>query len=332
MKLMSNWKPFAAFLEYLSTVRQASDGTRAEFVTIFVTTAKWIYQSDQRGFAQIPCIRQAMDIRNRLQNSAKRTRADKTEDELKAESKWLDWGDFLKATQDLRKSFMETRLKRSPPTMESARNLHDLLLLTFLTTMPSRSSELRLLETVSWDYVMQKPSQMSIKQFVARERRNLLVKQPSGEYIMYLANYKMFWKKGVDVTQLVSKELIELLDIYLNEGHRGVLLNGVRSHQFLFTKRDHEPFQEAYFGRYLTNLLERETGVRCNFNLIRSSFITFFYDRADASKDTALRESIAQTMRHSTHEAERTYDRRRPQKKKMKGLEFLAELAAGRAE
>ena len=162
-------------------------------------TAKWIYfqQGDRRNPNQIPCIRQAMDVRNRLHNSAKRQRSDKTEDELKSEGKWLQWEDFLKATRELRKEFLDTRDpgKRSRPTLESARTLHDLLLLTFLSIMPSRSSELRLLETISWGEMMQKPAKMSIKQSVANQKRDFLVKQPNESYWIYLGNWKLFWKK-----------------------------------------------------------------------------------------------------------------------------------------
>lgn len=194
---MSDWKPFESFLEYLKVVRQASEATRAEMITAFVMTAKWLafQDGDKRLPSKIPSIRQAMDVRNRLHNSAHKTRSEKTEDELKAEGKWLQWDEFLRATQKIRQSFMDSR-GGEEPTLASARELHDLLLLSFLSTMPSRSSELRLLETVSWEDVMQqKPAKLSLKQFVAAQKRNILVKQPSGEYIAYLANYKMFWKK-----------------------------------------------------------------------------------------------------------------------------------------
>ena len=199
LRLMTVWQPFESFVEYLRIVPQASDATRAEMITGFVMTAKWIYfqQGDRRNPNQIPCIRQAMDIRNRLHNSAKRQRSDKTEDELKSEGKWLQWEDFLKATRDLRKEFLDTRDpgKRSRPTLESARTLHDLVLLTFLSTMPSRSSELRLLESISWSEMMQKPAKMSIKQSVANQKRDFLVKQPNESYWIYLGNWKLFWKK-----------------------------------------------------------------------------------------------------------------------------------------
>ena len=199
LRLMTVWQPFESFVEYLRIVRQASDATRAEMITGFVMTAKWIYfqQGDRRNPNQIPCIRQAMDVRNRLHNSAKRQRSDKTEDELKSEGKWLQWEDFLKATRELRKEFLDTRdpEKRSRPTLESARTLHDLLLLTFLSTMPSRSSELRLLETISWGEMMQKPAKMSIKQSVGNQKRDFLVKQPNESYWIYLGNWKLFWKK-----------------------------------------------------------------------------------------------------------------------------------------
>lgn len=128
------------------------------------------------------------------------------------------------------------------------------------------------------------------------------------------------------MSPIVSKELVELLDIYLNQGYRTELLAGNEEvHQFLFAKKDGAPFGESYFGQYVPSLLERCCGVKTNFNLLRSSFVTFLYD---SEKDEALRESVAQAMRHSTAEARRTYDRRRPEKKKLKGLQYLADLAA----
>lgn len=138
--------------------------------------------------------------------------------------------------------------------------------------------------------------------------------------------------QGVDVSEVVSKELTDLLDIYLNDGYRKLLLNPFNNHRFIFMKRDGQPFGDtSYFGSYLGNVLQRETGIKTNFNLLRSSLVTFMYN-SEASMDQNLRESVAQAMRHSTAEARRTYDRRQPHKKKRRGLEYLAELAAGRMD
>ena len=128
------------------------------------------------------------------------------------------------------------------------------------------------------------------------------------------------------MSEIVSKELAELLDMYLNDGYRKLLV--VDNHRFIFMKRNGQPFGDtSYFGSYLGNLLQQRTGVKTNFNLLRSSLVSFLY--ADP-KDEGLRESVAQAMRHTTAEARRTYDRRQPHKKKRRGLEFLAELAAGK--
>jgi hypothetical protein len=50
----------------------------------------------------------------------------------------------------------------------------------------------------------------------------------------------------------------------------------------------------------------------------------YFYG-SDAAANQQLRESVAQAMRHSVREAQRTYDRRNVVQKKHKGLKVIGE-------
>jgi hypothetical protein len=65
-------------------------------------------------------------------------------------------------------------------------------------------------------------------------------------------------------------------------------------------------YSESAWSSFMCQLFKDKTGVSVSVNMLRSSFITFFY----GSENVNLRESIASGMRHSVHEVQKTYDRR----------------------
>ena len=137
---------------------------------------------------------------------------------------------------------------------------------------------------------------------------------------MFMQNYR---HSGVDTVTLESFPWwTELLSTYLTV-YRPLIVHG--DHRFVFVTRGGEPFTNSYFSETISKLLFQHTGQRVATNLLRSSFITHFYN-SDASQDRTLCDSLASIMRHSVKEATRTYDRRTSTQRKRKGLDLLAGL------
>ena len=117
--------------------------------------------------------------------------------------------------------------------------------------------------------------------------------------------------------------MIRFLELWICK-YRAELSKGVASHRYVFVSRKGEPFSSAYFSTFLAKRLYKMTGQHVSANGLRSSFITYFYG-SGASANQQLRESVAQVMRHSVNEAERTYDRRNDGQKKQRGLKVIGE-------
>jgi hypothetical protein len=121
----------------------------------------------------------------------------------------------------------------------------------------------------------------------------------------------------------------KLFEVYI-ESYRPILLKEAsRPHNYVFVTRGGDPFSGPYFSEFISTLLYKHTGKRVATNGLRSSFVTSFY-ASDAAKDPEMRESVARVMRHSTKEAQRTYDRRTATERKRKGLDLLAVIAEKR--
>lgn len=265
-----------------------------------------------------------------------RERRDETWDELREQSKWLHWDEYCRATQLMRDKFEgHSREIQGAVTLKGANLLHDALLLAMFQALPARSGEVRLLEYMTEEEVRAAKGSLTFRQYVDRERFNLLTKR-DGKWTMFLARYKTFRHQGVDVTEFDAEQLhadlVRLLELWLAT-YRSVLVAGVAHghHRFVFVTRGGKPFGECYFSEYLARLICKLTGQSVGANLLRSSFISYFYNsdkQEDAQQTPAVRESVAKAMRHSVREAERTYDRRTVVEKKRKGMEVLALTSA----
>ena len=167
----------------------------------------------------------------------------------------------------------------------------------------------------------------TFKRFVERQNINLLTTR-DGEWTLFLSDYKTARRNGVDVTTFSRADCgwyIQLLEQYL-EQYRPLLVSD-DAHRFVFVTRSGQRFGQSYFSDFVQNLIHKHSGIRMSINLIRSSFISFFYD-SDRSNDMVLRESVAKVMRHSRREAERTYDRRTASQRKRSGLKLLSSIAS----
>lgn len=339
LALYGEWRAFESYLCYLKEVRMLSAATIAESLTAAVFVAKWLcreVENPGRNFSNVELVRRYRDWRNQQASMALRERRDETWDELREQGRWLHWDEYCRATQLMRDKF-EASKATSGLSLKGAKLLHDALLLALFQALPARSGEVRLLEYIPEEEVRANKGNLTFRQYAERERLNLLTKR-DGKWTMFLSQYKTFRHQGVDVTEFDAQQhhasLVNLLALWL-ENYRPIMMVGIEpQHRFVFITRGGKPFGDAYFSEFLARLICKLTGQSVGANLLRSSFISYFYagdsddQQDDHNQSPAVRESVAKAMRHSVREAERTYDRRTALEKKRKGMEILARASS----
>lgn len=322
--LVLNHRLVDAFCEYMKVVRQSSDGNMSENMTALISACKWLYRKEKHtGEPQM--IRRLMDYRNAFQSKAVRTRQGEDIEELTERGKWLSWQEFTAVIRKLRSEW-ERELSKEPASTSTARKLHDLLLLGLYSCTPARGSEIRLLQFISEEDLTERKGRLTVKKYVEAQQINVLTKV-GDVWRMYVADFKNSRSFGVDATDLDAFEWwCELLETYLDK-YRPLLVGDTCNHSFVFVTKRAKAFSGPYWSDYISGLLLKLTGVAAATNLLRSSFVTSFYD-SDAASDPRMRESVAQVMRHSTKEAQKTYDRRTKTQRKRQGLNLIAKMAS----
>lgn len=331
--LFLNHRLMESYLEYLKQVRKSSPGTLSETLTAAISACRWLYRKTPRGIgggAEPLIIRRYKDWRNLYQAKAAKIRKMDDVDELKEQNKWLSWDQFTSVVHKMRLDW-DRSLKLV--NIESALMLHDLLLLGIYSCVPSRGSEIRLLQHLSVEEITRKKGNLTLKRFVDKEKINLITQTLNVDdgcsngsvWKIFVADFKNYRSIGVDVTELSSFQWwIELFELYM-ASYRSLLVDKKNKHNYVFLTKTGKPFSGPYYSDYISSLLFKHTGVRAATNLLRSSFVTTFYG-SEASKDVALRDSVASVMRHSATEAQKTYDRRTATQRKRAGLQLMADM------
>ncbi len=324
--LYLNRRLFDAYLDYLKQVREASDGTLGEAITSAVSACRWLHRKNK--LPRMPqIIRRYMDLRNTYQAKAIRARAQNDVDELKDQNKWIDWTDYTALVARLRDDWNVTVQEK--PDISTSQTLHDLLLLGLYSCVPARGAEVRLLQYIPEDMIraqMSPAKPLTFKKYVDKQQINLIT-CVDGTWKMFVSQYKNYRSRGVDVTELSNFAWwTDLFQMY-QKTYRPLLLGKKNKHDYVFMTRQGQCFTASYFSDFLSTLLSRHTGQKVATNILRSSFVTHFYG-SEAAQDPAMRESVANVMRHSVDQALRVYDRRSSASKKHKGLELLASKVA----
>lgn len=152
-----------------------------------------------------------------------------------------------------------------------------------------------------------------------------------------LQHYKTSNVKGQDSLELdpvSQKLLIRYLELF-KDHFRPVLYekwaikhpDTTEDPGYLFVpaaKAESPYFADSGWSQYITSIFREKTGMNITVNMLRSSFVTYFYS-SDASSNVSLRESMASGMRHSVAQAKATYDRRTAFEKKRKAVDFCGQ-------
>lgn len=315
-----NFSALNAFNEWMMKARSSKPGNAIEYLSAINSVCKYLYrdagvQFSANNFAAVEVICRIRELRNRLQSLQRKSQ--KTEQDLIDDQKWLSWESFNEACNNIHADFNDIIIDETSATPESARLLHDTVLLHLYQCSPSRSGEVLSIQVYDWDEVIEAKGKDTVGAWVSEQRINVLSKRPLGPFTLWLADSKTFTSRGVDETSFqedLFPDFTSCLSLYL-DSYRSKLFasrSADSKHRYLFMNVEGRPFSaNGDFSAYLSALLFRLTGVRSNSNLLRSAFVTNLYS-SDVSD--AMKRSAASVMRHSTDMAAKVYDRRMPQK------------------
>ncbi len=328
-----NHRAVQAFIEWLSKGRESSHGNLIEYLSSFVSVAKFLHRGasiDVVGsdFDRVEIVQRFRETRNRLQT--KQSRAHKTEDDLRDEGRWLSWPTFEEAIVALQAQFNEASSDEEFPSKASARLLHDLVMLRYYAACPSRSGEVRLLQFIPFDELSELKGKLTVARYIEREKINLISKRPVGAWTVWLADYKTFKSRGVDEASFneeLFSDLNAALNRYLLRGYRDCLVGENRdSHRYVFVNNKAAGFESSSFSHYLSALLFKLTGCKSTSNVLRSSFVVNLLQSPEG-QHPGVRDSAASLMHHSVAQQSKVYDRRNPTDRKRVIQSFISKRA-----
>jgi len=297
------------YLQYLTVERGISANYELLITRSCIAAAKFLYGSkskfqpgeDALPYHDIPLIKEL----RRLAKDAK-SRASKSPLMSNEKLKWLDWGDYLSVCDTLKdemalNSF--TSHKRSKSAI--AWSMQRYLIFAILSCVPDRQRTLR---------------ELSIGKTLIREEgyddqgERWIIKHGPNDY-------KTGKDYGVRPPLVIAPELYPHLENFIANYRE--YLNP--EHDFLFSRKNGMPFNDAGIYRLFTSTAMRLTGKRTNPHLIRDMIVTHLR-RSNASEKEL--EALAIYMGHSLAMQKGSYDRRTISEKVEPAVNLLSTLNA----
>ncbi len=251
-----NFVAVNAFIDWLTKARDGRLSNAVEYLSTFIAVGKFLCKDCEaslraNNYGAFEPILRMRRLRNQLQ-SRERLDNRRTAQDLEDEGRWLDFDEFRQCVRQLQLEFEDVALDDDrTPSPESARVLHDLMLCRLQESCPARSGEVRTLEFLDYEDVLQAKGKKSVAEYVSSQRMNVISKR-KGQWQMWHSNFKTYKSRGVDVTVLKIEdfpELADALDKYLLEAYRTKLLARGHRHNFLFMDSEGNPFNDTAFPR-----------------------------------------------------------------------------------
>ena len=331
-----NHHAVTVFVDWCQKGRLMANSNIVENVSAFCSVVKFLHRDSPlaaNNFADLEVLSRYKSLRNRL--SSKALNPQKTIADLESESKWLPYELFIEAIEALQQEFdvmLETLDNGSGDpgpdggdSRSGARLLHDLCLLRIYQACPSRSGEVRQLEFVDWGTLDGLRGRKVLSRYVLESRRNILTRRPLSCFSMHIGSSKTTRHTGVTSTDF-QEALFPALDrslqqYLLDPNYRRELLRRDHQHSFVFTTFGGNRFDGPAFSRYLSNLIQRLTGVKATSNVLRSSFVSMLMGE---NPDDSLKASAAKLLNHGLRTQAEVYDRRSATQKKYHAQSFVA--------
>lgn len=325
-----NHHAVSAYNDWCQKARLMANSNIVENVSAFCSVVKFLHRDSPlaaNNFADLELLSRYRSMRNRL--SSKALNPQKTIADLEAESKWLPFELFIEAIEALQNEFDAAISPDSSVSVANsgvaARLLHDLCLLRLYQACPSRSGEIRQLEFVDWETLDELRGRKVLSRYILESKRNILTRRPLSCFSMHIGSSKTTKHTGVTSTDF-QEALFPALDCCLQQylldpNYRRELLRRDHQHCFMFVTPGGNPFDGPAFSRYLSNLIQRLTGVKATSNVLRSSFVSMLMGD---NPDESLKASAAKLLNHSLRTQAEVYDRRSATQKKQHAQVFAA--------
>lgn len=297
------------YLQYLTVERGISANYELLITRSCIAAAKFMYGAkskfqpgeDALPYQDIPLIKEL----RRLAKDAK-SRASKSPLMSNEKLKWLDWGDYLQVC-DMLKDEMALNYVTSHKRSQSAIawSMQRYLIFAILSCVPDRQRTLRELRIGKTLIREEKEDE--------KEARWIIKHGPN--------DYKTGKDYGVRPPLVIAPELYPHLENFVNNYRQH--LNP--QHDFLFSRKNGQPFNDAGIYRLFTSTSMRLTGKRTNPHLVRDMIVTHLR-RTNASEKEL--EALAIYMGHSLAMQKGSYDRRTISEKVEPAVSLLSSLNA----
>ena len=297
------------YLQYLTVERGISANYELLITRSCIAAAKFMYGAkskfqpgeDALPYQDIPLIKEL----RRLAKDAK-SRASKSPLMSNEKLKWLDWGDYLQVC-DILKDEMALNYVTSHKRSQSAIawSMQRYLIFAILSCVPDRQRTLRELRIGKTLIREEKEDE--------KEARWIIKHGPN--------DYKTGKDYGVRPPLVIAPDLYPHLENFVNNYRQH--LNP--QHDFLFSRKNGQPFNDAGIYRLFTSTSMRLTGKRTNPHLVRDMIVTHLR-RTNASEKEL--EALAIYMGHSLAMQKGSYDRRTISEKVEPAVSLLSSLNA----
>ena len=144
--------------------------------------------------------------------------------------------------------------------------------------------------------------------------KSLVWRSTTNTWWLVFDNYKMSNKKGSDSLELNPNSqqlLISYMELFINS-YRDKLFQKwskkqekttkmmAKDEQFVFLscKSREQYYSDSSWSTMICNIFKQKTGMNISINMLRSSFVTYFYS-SNASDSQCKRESVASGMRRA---------------------------------
>lgn len=280
--------------------RNASSATCSNHLSSLLYALKFMHREYGPEFKDIQIIRQIRAQATILHKQGDIERPS-TKEDLDALNRWISWDEVVGAVTAQRQRFESTHQLKL-----KAWHCSDLVLLSLYVYLPpSRGLEVRTLE------IVRDRSKLDARK--SRDRNFLIVNEDGSGLRLQINRYKTQKFRGRDEVAIQpGDELCRVIKTYI-DNYRPQLITEV-SGDFLLVNRSGNRFSSGAFSGHLRRLIFGLTGKIAAVNALRSAFVTWAYGKSDCTD--ALRNSLANALRHSRRQAEQTYDKRTANEKK----------------
>lgn len=306
LNLASNLKFLGEYVKYLTNVRKLMASTVSRNLSAILSALKYT-QREMPDLEKLPEVIAIRNMQRQLAREEELTRKRKREGfSTSTKNEALLFSHILDVMRQLRDQYYTTS------GITSSRYLHDFVLLCLYTrALPGRGKELRTLQLI--DHTT------SERQFQADsvEELNALHFQSDGSVTLTEVDFKTVKTMGPSKIDLTDDEwLVYFIKIYAQK-YRPTLLLG-KNHKYFFVNKIGDAFlSSAAFSKYISDLFDREIGIRASTNKMRHAICTHFMSLPE-SQNQKLRESLAALLKHSVRHQQDTYnDQRRHERVQM---------------